>query len=164
LRQGSIPHGTSILAQGIVIPTVKGQIAKIEDADPTPFIDKGPVKSPEYLAPFTKVALPTGAKPEYLKNPNQALKDPVANQVILGRLEALHDLLDGDLELAVVAGEVVLGAVLDVDIRLDSRPAGVGSLYWGPAGVGRPVSEVSSGTRHWAGRPTRVRIPLTRSA
>jgi hypothetical protein len=82
VRQGSIPHGTSILAQGNVIPTVRGQGPRIKDVDTTPFTAKGPIKNPKYLAPFTKVVLPKGAKPEYLKNPNQALKDAIVNQTI----------------------------------------------------------------------------------
>jgi hypothetical protein len=87
VRQGSIPHGTSILAQGAVIPTVSGG-PNIQAVDSTPFTDQGPITSAGYLTPFTSAALPQGAKQSYVKNPNQALLDAIANQTII-RTEVL---------------------------------------------------------------------------
>jgi hypothetical protein len=81
VRQGSIPHGTSIMAQGAVIPTVKGG-PDIQPADPTPFTDKGKIQSAGYLTPFTAAVIPPGAQSSYVKNPNQALLDAIANQTI----------------------------------------------------------------------------------
>jgi hypothetical protein len=87
VRQGSIPHGTSILAQGAVIPTVNGGPI-IKAADPTPFTDTGPITGENYLTPFTTAVVPPGAQPSYVKNPNQALLDAIAGQTII-RTEVL---------------------------------------------------------------------------
>ena len=81
VRQGSIPHGTSILAQGAVIPTVQGGPI-IQVADPTPFTDAGPITDDKYLTPFTSAVVPPGAQQSYVKNPNQALLDAIASQTI----------------------------------------------------------------------------------
>ena len=44
VRQGSIPHGTSILVQGAIIPAANGP-PTIHAVDSTPFNDKGPITS-----------------------------------------------------------------------------------------------------------------------
>jgi len=82
VRQGSIPHGTSILAQGAVIPTVQGG-PQIHAVDSTPFNDKGPITSATYLAPFGSATLPPGFLPPFLKNPNLALEDAILGQNIV---------------------------------------------------------------------------------
>jgi len=82
VRQGSIPHGTSILAQGAVIPTVDGG-PRIQAVDSTPFDDKGPITSPTYLAPFSSATFPPGFRPPFLKNPNLALEDAILGQNIV---------------------------------------------------------------------------------
>ena len=82
VRQGSIPHGTSILAQGAVIPTVNGG-PKIQAVDSTPFDDKGRITSATYLAPFGAATLPPGFLPPFLKNPNLALEDAILGQNIV---------------------------------------------------------------------------------
>ena len=82
VRQGSIPHGTSILAQGAVIPTVNGG-PKIQPVDSTPFNDKGPITSSTYLAPFAAATLPPGFQPPFLKNPNLALEEAILGQNIV---------------------------------------------------------------------------------
>jgi hypothetical protein len=87
VRQGSIPHGTSVLAQGAVIPTVNGGPI-IQVADPTPFNDAGPLTDSTYLTPFTTAVAPPGAQQSYVKNPNQALLDAIATQTII-RTEVL---------------------------------------------------------------------------
>jgi hypothetical protein len=87
VRQGSIPHGTSVLAQGAVIPTVHGGPI-IQSVDPTPFTDAGPITDASYLAPLTSAVAPPGAKQSYVKNPNQALLDAIATQKIV-RTEVL---------------------------------------------------------------------------
>ena len=87
VRQGSIPHGTSILAQGAVIPTVQGG-PNIQPVDSTPFTEAGPITSAAYLNPFTSAVLPSGAQSTYVKNPNQALVDAIAGQEII-RTEVL---------------------------------------------------------------------------
>jgi hypothetical protein len=82
VRQGSIPHGTSILAQGAVIQPVSGG-PQIHAVDSTPFDDKGPITDPTYLAPFNSATLPPGFRPPFLKNPNLALEDAILGQTIV---------------------------------------------------------------------------------
>ncbi len=82
VRQGSIPHGTSVLAQGAVIPTVNGG-PKIQAVDSTPFNAMGPITNPTYLAPFSEATLPPGFRPPFLKNPNLALEDAILGQNIV---------------------------------------------------------------------------------
>jgi hypothetical protein len=87
VRQGSIPHGTSVLAQGAVIPTVNGG-PLIHAVDSTPFNAAGPITNPVYLAPFSDPPLPPGFRPPFLKNPNLALQDAIIGQTI-ARTEVL---------------------------------------------------------------------------
>ena len=83
VRQGSIPHGTSIMAQGDVIPTIHGG-PSIQAVDSTPFNASGPLTNPGYLDPFLNPQpLPPGFKQTYIKNPNQALQDAIASQTIV---------------------------------------------------------------------------------
>jgi hypothetical protein len=87
VRQGSIPHGTSVLAQGAVIPTVIGGPV-FQAVDSTPFTAAGPITNPVYLAPFSDPPLPPGFRPPFLKNPNLALQDAIIGQTI-ARTEVL---------------------------------------------------------------------------
>ena len=83
VRQGSIPHGTSVLAQGPVIPTINGG-----PADPGHRFDAfhfaGPITNAGYLAPFTNPSsLPPGFMPTFIKNPNLALQAAILGQTIV---------------------------------------------------------------------------------
>jgi hypothetical protein len=83
VRQGSIPHGTSVLAQGPVIPTINGG-PQIKDVDSTPFTPAGPITDAGYLAPFTNPSsLPPGFMPTFIKNPNLALQAAILGQTIV---------------------------------------------------------------------------------
>jgi hypothetical protein len=99
VRQGSIPHGTSILAQGAVIPTLSNTPPNIVVADMTPFDDKGvrvTTGSP-YLDPFVqaqKGTLPPGIDPAYVLDPNRYLSDFLAKQVAAGKPITRMDVLD----------------------------------------------------------------------
>ena len=53
VRQGSIPHGTSILAQGSVIPTVNGG-PRIQAVDSTPFNAMGPIPTQHIWHPSAR--------------------------------------------------------------------------------------------------------------
>jgi hypothetical protein len=84
VRQASIPHGTSVLAEGDVIPTVVGG-PKIQSADSTPTRNPpGPPLGAGYLAPFNNPNLPPGFKPPFIKNPNLALQETIDKQASLG--------------------------------------------------------------------------------
>jgi hypothetical protein len=82
VRQGSIPHGTSILAQGAVIPTINGG-PTIKVVDSTPFTAAGPIADPTYLAPFSGPPLPPDFKPAFVKNLNLALQEDILGQTIV---------------------------------------------------------------------------------
>ena len=82
VRQGTIPHGDSLLAQGDVIPPVAGGPV-INPVDSTPV--RNPPGAPltaEYLAPFVNPSLPPGFKPPFIKNPNLALQEAILGQNI----------------------------------------------------------------------------------
>ncbi len=82
VRQGTIPHGDSLLAQGDVIPPVAGGPI-INPVDSTPV--RNPAGAPlgaAYLAPFVNPPLPPGFKPPFIKNPNLALQEAILGQNI----------------------------------------------------------------------------------
>ncbi len=82
VRQGSIPHGTSVLAQGAVIKALNTP-PHFHAVDSTPFNSKGPITGPGYLAPFDQATLPPGFGPPFLKNPNLALEAAILGQNIV---------------------------------------------------------------------------------
>ncbi len=82
VRQGSIPHGTSVLAQGAVVKPLKTP-PHFHAVDSTPFNAKGPITGPAYLAPFDQATLPPGFGPPFLKNPNLALEAAIVGQNIV---------------------------------------------------------------------------------
>jgi hypothetical protein len=94
VRQGSIPHGTSILGQGIVNHKDNGLRPKIEDVDTTPFNAKNVRESGKYLSPFTTVVLPKGVNPDFVKNPNLFLKEVIADQERDGQRITTKEKLD----------------------------------------------------------------------
>ncbi|MFZ6722411.1 heme-binding protein [Undibacterium sp. Ji49W] len=81
VRQSTIPHGDSLLAQGTGFGAKGGpQIAPVS-AKPT-----GPGlahKMLGYLDPYTLTKLPPGMKKEYIVNMNQALVDAIQGQNII---------------------------------------------------------------------------------
>jgi hypothetical protein len=81
VRQGSMPCGTSVLAQGAVIPTVAGGPV-FHAVDSTPFTAAGPITNPGYLAAFSDPPLPPAFKPAFVKNPNLALSEEIQGQTI----------------------------------------------------------------------------------
>lgn len=89
VRQGSIPHGTSVLALGTALTVPSGpEIGPAFGAGgATP---STPVKNPPtppplgaaYLAPFNDPALPPGFKPTFVGNLNLALQEAILGQDI----------------------------------------------------------------------------------
>jgi hypothetical protein len=83
VRQGSVPHGSSVLAVGSGLHLTGGP--EIGPANSTPV--KNPVGTPlsaEYLSPFTDPPLPPGFKPAFVRNPNLALQEAILGQNIVG--------------------------------------------------------------------------------
>ena len=81
VRMGSIPHGTSVLAQGFSLVVPSGP--KIDPVDTTPMKGTVPITDASYLAPFSSTTLPPGFHPTFLKNPNLALEADILGQDII---------------------------------------------------------------------------------
>ncbi len=75
VRQGTIPHGDSLLAQGTSLVVKGGPV--IVPVSPTP---TGPGVDPAYLAPFNTTAVPPGFD---IKNPNAAPVAAISGQKII---------------------------------------------------------------------------------
>jgi hypothetical protein len=79
VRQGTIPHGNSVLALGNPVTVPSGPEINPVDSTPTastPF-------PPGYLDPFENPPLPPGFKLPYVKNLNLALQDTIQGQKII---------------------------------------------------------------------------------
>ena len=81
VRMGSIPHGTTILAQGFSLSVTAGPT--IGPVDTTPLKGTVPITDSTYLAPFPAATLPPGFQPTFLKNPNLALQADILGQNII---------------------------------------------------------------------------------
>jgi hypothetical protein len=90
VRQGSIPHGTSVLALGNVIPPVPGGPLIGPAFGAGGATPSTPVKNPPappaldaaFLAPFNNPALPPGFKPPFVGDLNLALREAILGQDI----------------------------------------------------------------------------------
>lgn len=81
VRQSTIPHGDSLLAQGSGSVVAGGpHIAPVSSRPTGPGIAKKP---PGYLDPYSDPTLPPGMSRAYVPNMNQALVDAIANQKIV---------------------------------------------------------------------------------
>ncbi len=81
VRMGSIPHGTSVLAQGFSLTVPSGPT--IGAVDTTPLKGTVPITNPTYLRAFSSATLPPGFHPTFLKNPNLALEADILGQNII---------------------------------------------------------------------------------
>ncbi|MSQ47906.1 MAG: hypothetical protein EXR78_05880 [Deltaproteobacteria bacterium] len=81
VRQSTIPHGDSLLAQGMSL-TVQGgpQIAPVSSKPTGPGMAS---KLPGYLDPYSHSDLPPGMKQSYVSNMNEALVDAIQGQHIV---------------------------------------------------------------------------------
>lgn len=78
VRQGTIPHGNSLLALGNPLTVPSGP--QIDPIDSTP---TGPAPfSPGYLDPFDNPPLPPGIQLPFVKNPNLLLQEVIQGQNI----------------------------------------------------------------------------------
>jgi len=83
VRQGSVPHGSSVLAVGTGLHLTGGP--EIGPANSTP-VKNPPGGAPltaEYVAPFDDPLLPPGFKPAFVRNPNLALHQAIQGQTIV---------------------------------------------------------------------------------
>ncbi|CAO5155933.1 conserved hypothetical protein [Frankia sp. AiPs1] len=82
VRQGSIPHGTSVLALGEPLTVPGGPRINPADSTPTNNPDTGTPLGEVYLKPFAHPRLPRGFKRAYVKDLNLALTDAISKQTI----------------------------------------------------------------------------------
>ena len=81
VRQSTIPHGDSLLAQGTAFSVAGGpQIAPVSSKPTGPGLAN---KLPGYFDPYSHSNLPPSIKQSYVSNPNQALVDAIAGQHIV---------------------------------------------------------------------------------
>ena len=81
VRQSTIPHGDSLLAQGQGLNVAGGpHILPISSAPTGPGLK---TKLPGYLDPYSHSNLPPNIKQSYVANPNQMLQDAIAGQNIV---------------------------------------------------------------------------------
>lgn len=81
VRQSTIPHGDSLLAQGTAFSVPGGP--QIDPVSSTPTGPGPDLKLLDYLQQYTTPTLPPGMKKEYVANMNQALLDDIAQQNIV---------------------------------------------------------------------------------
>jgi hypothetical protein len=77
VRQATILHGDSLLAQGVSLVIPGPPIIDAVDTTPT-----GLGVTPAYLGPFANPSLPPGFKAPYIGNPNLALQEVIKGQTI----------------------------------------------------------------------------------
>jgi hypothetical protein len=134
VRQGSIPHGTSILAQGAVLPTLKNTPPNIQTADITPTNAKTGVKlQGPYLDKFeqAKATLPPQAKPSYIMNPNQALVDVLAAQALANQKITKMDVLDISTDPKDDSNKLMGGGLLNIPFVISNAEATLFSAtFW----------------------------------
>ena len=83
VRQGTIPHGNSMLALGTFATVDSGPQIDAVDSTPTKNPATPPPLVPGYLAPFGSPPLPPGFKLPFVKNLNLALQEVISAQKII---------------------------------------------------------------------------------
>jgi hypothetical protein len=84
VRQGTIPHGNSLLALGIApLPLPGGPQIGVVDSTPTRIPPDVTPFGPHYLDPFINPPLPPGFKLPFVKDLNIALKEAIQGQRII---------------------------------------------------------------------------------
>lgn len=86
VRQGTIPHGNSLLALGIApppLPLPGGPRIGVVDSTPTKNPPDGTPFGPHYLDPFNNPPLPPGFQLPFVKDLNLALKGAIQGQNIV---------------------------------------------------------------------------------
>jgi hypothetical protein len=83
VRQGTIPHGNSLLAVGSAFLSPTGlPIFDVADSTPVKNPNTPPPLTAAYLAPFNNPPLPPGFTLPFVKNPNLALQQAIKGQKI----------------------------------------------------------------------------------
>jgi hypothetical protein len=116
VRQSTIPHGDSVLAQGAGF-TVRGgpQIAPVSSRPTGPGLSS---KFPGYLDPYSHSNLPPGMKQTYVANMNQALLDALEGQEIINTTV---------LEVA----SIPLGAVANIPfVTVNANATRISAIFW----------------------------------
>jgi hypothetical protein len=118
VRQGTIPHGDSLLATGNFIGPFAGG-PKIDPVDSTPQLNPpGAPLGEGYLAPFANPPLPPGFKLPYVKNLNLALLDAIAAQTILKTTVLIISTTNG-------------GGILNIPfVVANANPTRLDAIFW----------------------------------
>jgi hypothetical protein len=82
VRQGTIPHGNSMLAIGRAISVGGGPLINPVDSTPVKNPDVPPALGEAYLEPLESPPLPPDFKPGFVKNLNLALQEAILGQNI----------------------------------------------------------------------------------
>jgi hypothetical protein len=84
VRQGTIPHGNSLLALGRPVTMSSGPQIGAVDSTPIRNPPDSTLFGPDYLvAEFTNPPLPPGLQPPFVKNLNLALQEAILGQEII---------------------------------------------------------------------------------
>ena len=83
VRQGSIPHGNSLLALGTALTVSSGPEINPVSSIPTKNPPIPPALASGYLTPFNNPPLPPGFKPPFVGNLNLALEEAILGQDII---------------------------------------------------------------------------------
>lgn len=81
VRQSTIPHGNSVLAQGRGFNVDGGPV--IDPVSSKPTRNDGQPFPLGYTDPYLNIRLPPGIQPGYVENPNAMLKDAILDQRIV---------------------------------------------------------------------------------
>lgn len=116
VRQSTIPHGDSLLAQGNGFSVAGGPLIQPVSAIPT-----GPglkSKMPGYLGPYTHPNPPPGMKPEYVNNMNQALLDDIAGQNIVNTVVLIVD-------------SIPVGGIVNIPfVTVNANATRMNAIFW----------------------------------
>jgi hypothetical protein len=124
VRQGTIPHGNSILAIGQPFSVAQGPI--IDPVSPIPTENNVPKVAP-YTDPFfNPAALPPGIRPQDVLNPNQVLLDAIAGQTIVNTV--VLDISTG----APAAGPAAqIGGIVNMPFDIvNANPVRLDAIFW----------------------------------
>jgi hypothetical protein len=83
VRQATIPHGDSVLAQGRALTVQGGPQIDVISSTPVDANTGQPLTDPAYLQPFTSTPLPQGIPAGSIANPNLVLTNAIQGQTIV---------------------------------------------------------------------------------
>ncbi len=135
-RLGSIPHGDSLLAQGVSFAVPGGPQFNIPvGADPTPFTivngKRQNMTSPEYLSIFEKTPPPPGIPKEAIMQPNILLEEAIKGQNIINTTVIILDANPVDGVSNVAPGPEPVGGITNIPfINVNANATTLTAIFW----------------------------------